>query len=340
MAEEPGADDQDKGEPTSPAENATAPLADEGAKEPDDVDEDEQPPVRLATPAPDLSRQISQHVLAPLQSTLEALRAQMTANLPNPLAPLEQQLAAIARNVLANIEWPTFQYTLPTGLLENLTGMWDRVLPPNWPKAEKVGPTVDVVRQDGLPLVWVPRASIVTAVVQAPDRPARIEILLARQEDVLQDCDQVLDTIATPIRHGDLVLARQAVQALREGHDGAAQALVAAVLESTIADQIATPSKVRGRVQFDDRIALVELRLRVALAPLEPYFRHFTPGKTPEEQRPSGPNRHLTVHVTTPEHLSPANALVSVMLLVSVLRALQDLPALRARDVDLSWLMK
>lgn len=354
-AEMPGRDEEKEHDTaasaTSPEDEVGPPAHEEvaaaGAHDLDDNDPGQvadEPATPLFAMDPDLARRIGEQVLAPLQPQLQAIGEQLTASLADLAAPLQLQAAAIAREALAGIAWPTFHFSLPDELLESLSRLWDRALPPNWSTAGQVGPIVDVVTQDGLPLVWVPRAGIVTTVVHAADHAARVQILLAHQEEVLEDCDAVLDDMAAittaPARPGDLMLARQAVQALRQGLEAAAQALAAAVLESTITAQVTSSTKVKDRVRFDEDSELVELRLRVALAPLEPYFRSFTPGQTPEDRRPLGPNRHLTVHSATPEHLSPANALVSVMLLVSVLRALQDLPALRASGVDLSWLTR
>lgn len=337
-----------KGTPASAAHPRTEGDGDEDRDEDEDVLGDDDPereeadrpaatftPLRLA-----FTDQMRQQLFSPLQPTFDAIRAQVLATaapVTTPIiAPLQQQMATIAQNTLAGARWHPL--ALPPGFFDGITDLWLRHLPPNWSRKDRVGPTVDVVIGDELPLVWVPRADLVTAVVKAADRAARIEILLAHQHEVLQDCDAVLDSIDQPTRPGDLQLTREAVQTLRAGHPAAAQALVAAVLEATVTAQVTKPSTVRTRVRFDEDSELVELRLRVAIAPLEPYFRSFEQDKTPEALRPLGPNRHLTVHTATPEHLCPANALVSVMLLVSVLRALQDLAALRAGGVDTSWL--
>lgn len=48
-----------------------------------------------------------------------------------------------------------------------------------------------MVQDEGIPLVWVPRGEIVSDVLAAPDRQARIKILLARSGEVMQDCRDV-----------------------------------------------------------------------------------------------------------------------------------------------------
>lgn len=271
---------------------------------------------------------------------MDAIRKQLDTVVAPFVISIQEQAADAVRRAAASIEWPPFNFTLPPGLSETIRNFWDRHIPPNWPADVELEAVVDVVRQDELPLVWVPRSDIVAAVVEAADRPARVEVLLAHQDEVLDDCDEVLDSIEVPRRDGDLLLARQAVHALREDHHEAAQALAAAALETTLSAQITKTSTVRGRVRVNDidDVQLFQLRLRVALAPLETYFRSFEPGKAPEDQYPLGPNGHITVHVASPEHLNPGNALVSVMLLVSVLRALQDLVVPRAHGADTSWL--
>jgi len=46
-------------------------------------------------------------------------------------------------------------------------------LPPNWPDDIDLDKVRTIVQDEGLPLVWVPRAEIMTELLAAPDRTAR-----------------------------------------------------------------------------------------------------------------------------------------------------------------------
>jgi hypothetical protein len=52
-------------------------------------------------------------------------------------------------------------------------------LPPNWPAHVDFDELTMVMWDDGIPMVWVPRAEIVTEVLAPPDRDARVQVLLS-----------------------------------------------------------------------------------------------------------------------------------------------------------------
>jgi hypothetical protein len=82
--------------------------------------------------------------------------------LPNVVAGLVP-LSDVAA-LLPRLQLPDF-----ADLLEQLR----RDEPPNWPDDIELDRVTEVIRDDGIPLVWVPRATVVTEVLAAPDRPAR-----------------------------------------------------------------------------------------------------------------------------------------------------------------------
>jgi hypothetical protein len=73
---------------------------------------------------------------------------------------------------------------------------------------------VEVVQEDGLPLVWVPHASIVTKILNAQDRAARVTILVSHTTELIEDCTDVLSDISHEALSGQLELANRAVAAL------------------------------------------------------------------------------------------------------------------------------
>ena len=71
--------------------------------------------------------------------------------------------------------------------------------PPNWP-AEL--PDFDVLNtilnDDGIPLVWVPRAAIVAQLLSAADRTDRIAILMQQRAAVIADCEAAASELRAP----------------------------------------------------------------------------------------------------------------------------------------------
>lgn len=127
-----------------------------------------------------------------------------------------------------------------------------------------------VVTAEGIPLVGVPRADVVAALLTAGDRAERLRVLLAREADVLADCREAL----RGVRHGDLAddkrLARASLDAHDDGHHEAAAALAAAVGAGALRRCLRGPrAQVVQQVLLDPDLApYSELRLRAALAPL------------------------------------------------------------------------
>lgn len=71
---------------------------------------------------------------------------------------------------------------------------------------------------DGIPLIWVPRSSVVSELMHAESAGAREEILAEARQEIVDDCLVALAEISDP----DLLplheLAAAASWALRDGH--------------------------------------------------------------------------------------------------------------------------
>lgn len=196
--------------------------------------------------------------------------------------------------------------------------------PTNWPNPVKLDTLVGVIRDDGIPLVWVPRPELVERVLVGPDRQARIEVLSTHRHLVIQDCRDILASVTATALANRVPLARAAVDALADGHPEAAQALATVVTESVVAATMSRDyAKVRQQV-LDDVTALPYDRMRLVLA-LAPIYLFYTPWfaswGTPA---PAALSRHVSVHNADTAHYTDGNALVAVMLVCSVLRAFAE----------------
>jgi hypothetical protein len=60
----------------------------------------------------------------------------------------------------------------------NLKAIVEASRPPNWPESARLDRVLEVIHDDGLPLAWVPRPSLVQEVLDAEDRATQIAVLL------------------------------------------------------------------------------------------------------------------------------------------------------------------
>ena len=268
-------------------------------------------------PTVDVTQFLSKIDLTPFLPTVDMTQFLAKIDL-TPLLPTVDMTQFLPKIDLS-IMLPDFQ-----ALLENLR----RHEPPNWPTGIDFDRVVEVIRDDGLPLVWVPRAVLVQAVIDAEDREARVAVLLSHIAELLQDCRSVLHGVTHPALAGQQQLAGHCVEALEQGHHEAAQALAVAVIETAVSRTLGgNYAKVKQQVLFDpDLVPYTQLRLRAALAPIHRFYTDWSP-KSPHPA-PDAVSRHVTVHHADPSHYTQANSLVSVLLACSVLRALQELQEL------------
>jgi hypothetical protein len=198
--------------------------------------------------------------------------------------------------------------------------------------AKKWTRILELGREEGIALAWVPRTALVQALLDAPDAAAREQLLIQEETAVLDDCAACLETITEDPAMVELAgFARQAIDICRRGGHTGAQALAANVVE-TIAkhhlDRVVTgkgkgvSSRIRNRfgVPIDHSIALDELRVWLVGAPLFAAYRE----DYDYAMRDSAFNRHGTAHCVNPNVYRPANALRSILLATSLLRLMDE----------------
>ncbi len=287
-------------------------------------------------PPPDLDlASLAAVVRSSMQSQLDNLAAEVTRS----LVPKVDVTRLVPRIEYGRPDYgallpkivPTFDITalLPKLNLPDYAGLLEQLRrdqPPNWPHDVDLDRVKEVIHDDGIPLVWVPREKIVREVLVAPDRHARVAVLLAHSDELIDDCRTVLDAVDEPSLSGQLPLAKQAVEAFAAGYPEAAQALGVTVTETAVARSLLGSDyrKVKNQVLFDpELVPYAELRLRAALAPIHRFYTAWRPNSG--EPAPEGLSRHVTVHQADLMHYTPRNALIAMLLVSSVLRALQEL---------------
>lgn len=197
-------------------------------------------------------------------------------------------------------------------------GLWR---PSNWPRDFDYDKANEILNEDGIPLVYVPRESIVAELLAADDRAARIGVLEMHRAELIEDCRRALDYFKGAASVG---LASKALDALAEGHDAAAQALAVIITDAQIKTLLDIPyPKIREKVQRDIReVTIGEIRLLATFAAAGLFYVEWSP-KSPSPP-PESLSRHATVHHAAPAQFTTPNALVSVMLMVSILRAIDE----------------
>ena len=267
--------------------------------------------------------------MAGVMPALDAALLDSLAATTSNFASLMPDLSAMASLKLPKYELPNLSAAF-SAILEQLRNS----LPPNWPSDVDEHAVLAVVQDEGIPLVWVPRAEIVDAVLGAADRNARLELLVEYQQMIVDDCREVLAAMDAEGLSGQVPLASKAVEALASDHFEAAQALAVVVTETAVAQSISGKYEVvKKQVLFDPQLVPYGLlRLHAALAPIGRFYTSWWASSG--DPKPQELSRHVSVHHADAGHYTEANAVIAVMLVTSVLRALQELQEVAAASEE------
>ena len=209
--------------------------------------------------------------------------------------------------------------------LEAVRGAWKRVMPANWSElsTDEVMAVIDRVRTTGVCLVWVPRESILRDVLAA-DASATTSVLVENSGDVLDDVVACLDAIEGTELGDESNATRQAINAFRDGHPEAAQALASSAFTSAAHVAFATSRtrKIRAEMAEEDpaEAGFSQIRIRTIYAAGASAFDGFRPDTA--SPRHFRFNRHNTAHRITREQFTHGNALTAIMLCAGLMREL------------------
>ncbi|SRR6266849_3607429 len=202
-----------------------------------------------------------------------------------------------------------------------------------------------IARDGGIPVAWVPSSAVLLELATAPDRNARMSVLLARKQEIVDHCKVVIRHCDDPWVADMHALTGKAIAAYEDGHREAAMALAVSVGES-LAIWASTP-RIQGFKSEAEQEAWEKSRKKVGkygwatlelsivgadfsqykvprqvlIAPIHRFFTKWYPDSGQEP--PDGLSRHVVAHQPTQQHSSPENALLSLMLVTSLLREMQ-----------------
>ncbi len=208
----------------------------------------------------------------------------------------------------------TFQ--LPTIDIPGLLAALDRWLPVNLRDFVALDIVATVALDEGIPLSWVPRTEIVILLIEADGPAARVGILADRRDDILDDCEGALATIA----HEWAVQFRSAIAAMRANLDGPAQSHASNIIYSIVLGLHGKNGREHAKTRAQEEFDGLPLQPAAENLSLRPLFRAFTTWFPNTGIDPPGYfARHATSHaVGHPGVFAPVSALVAVMLATSL----------------------
>ena len=209
-----------------------------------------------------------------------------------------------------------------------------RATPPNWPEDHdlQLGRLMELASRSGVPLVWIPRAEVVTELVESTDPH---DVLLHRSPDILEDCRQaVLDSDTMALQPAATMVV-EAMDSLQDGRAMVAQAGAAVACEilwkTGYQDQDSRHFQTVYESIRKDPAAAPMRFLRGALLTMSGLSSWSTFYADRGDPIPEVFNRHGTVHTLSPLQYKPTNALLGVMLASGLLRETHEINSTRWR---------
>jgi hypothetical protein len=208
--------------------------------------------------------------------------------------------------------------------------------PPNWWAVDQldVDVVVTIMREEGIPLAWVPRAAVIAELTAAPDAAMRDAILGERTAEIVEDCRQCLSRVLNADLQDLKGLAGNAVRALEQANPTAAQALAANVFDTLLRDVrhrggLFAGSSGKFKYQHvtgeitpvSDETLIGKYRASCVLTPVLKALAEFN---FETDTVPGRFARHATAHRAGTIQYTSANAVIAIMLATSLLREAQE----------------
>ena len=227
-----------------------------------------------------------------------------------------EEIAAITANFDYSALVEQFTSALAGINWDQLREAFERWLPSNLRSVSDLDDAARVALDEGLPLAWIPRGEVLEELLASPNQEERVRILEAHADDILDDCESVLQDIAQEWGNQ----CRSAIAAFRHGLEAPAQSHAGNIVDSIIYAVLGSggrdKAKQRAQEDYDDlpiHVAMENLVLR----PLFLGFIRWFPGQG--DPIPDHFARHATAHAVGQLGVfSRTNALIAVMLATSL----------------------
>lgn len=242
-----------------------------------------------------------------------------------------QILAQIPRFTMPAL--PTLNVALPEGLFDVLGGIdWDALtrrsrVPSNWPIdfEEQLPALVEIVNVEGIPLAWVPRASLVEQLLAAASADERSALLIAHRDEIIEECLAWVSGLDDEFIAPQLPIAKKVLAACQGGHWEVAAISAVAVVHAVVESLrwASDRQRVQKHHQLTLDLPLSKLFEQATRAPLVLFYDDWDPRSG--KPRPVHLTRHVVTHRLAEDQVTARNCVVAVMLMASLLVSVEQL---------------
>lgn len=200
-------------------------------------------------------------------------------------------------------------------------------LPDNWDRltVPEIFETVDLMRQTGWSLVWVPTDDVIHALLSAKTEAERQRILLGAEPAILARLEALVDQTTHPDLSELQRASREALETYTSGYLWSAQALATAALGSVIHQQLGHQTWKDARQAVDDldpeEAGIRLFRFSALIGALATAIERNYPG----DPAPHRYNRHASAHGVDVKQYTPVNSLAALMLVACIVHELSNM---------------
>ncbi|MGW1928631.1 hypothetical protein [Streptomyces sp. NPDC001919] len=255
-------------------------------------------------------------VVPGLNTAIEAMHAQM-ADLTGFNDAITQALAPLTAGAFQTAHW----HRVFASMAQAARGAYPENLRELTPElAEMETLFVD----EGIPLMWVPGPGTVQALLEAPDAAARRRLIGQRWRGIANDCEGVLDKVKHPDLQDARSFALDVVNALRDGHTSAAQALAANLLDSVLQRHLSEAKRIElTKNDFKNKgvkfkLDAYKFKMACTFAPV--WYAHARYYASKGDAIPRTFGRHPSAHGVSKNQYSRINTVYALMLVTSVIK--------------------
>lgn len=149
-----------------------------------------------------IAQDLSASITAAHAATYADMAAKLTASLPMPdLSGIQELLKSLDTEKWR--EWLRSVHR-PSNWTDEIEGRIDEI--------------IAMIDADGIPVAWVPRGEILQALLDAPSADERSLLLIARRDEILEDCQRVLARVEDEPGIPTLPLAEKVLLGAEDGH--------------------------------------------------------------------------------------------------------------------------
>ncbi|MDQ1609606.1 MAG: hypothetical protein QOE16_2338 [Microbacteriaceae bacterium] len=170
---------------------------------------------------------------------------------------------------------------------------------------------------EGLPIAWVPRTSILRSVLAAKTAQQRRAVYGRRWVAIVDDCEAMLDRTTSTAVEPFKLQALKSIAGLRSGHHELAQAFSAATLDTTVGYVFSTRLARRHATNVEHLGKLDERPVREFFAVAQLMGVHLQYRPSDGDPIPRTFNRHASIHGVSTVQYSRLNSVLALAHLTS-----------------------